>query len=230
MYYFLLENIHIPSLFEQIKLNIENKSIKMEESNRNPSYSKVNKVCFFYIIESLCKIFKEQLTKNLEINFKNPNNNFYQSIKYFIENALKLEKKFLLFSKQIFDLEIIVSLINQFQLKKTVGALELTYQTINYLSSDDKENLYQIINFINIILAKLFGENSKKNIRFVSKLILNRYKNNFNNEYRGKLFEIIFDNKIPIFSNNLIEYSFPLIYSIFNLSKKFKEQDFFYEA
>ena len=227
MYYFLLENIHIPSLFEQIKLNIENKSIKMEESNRNPSYSKVNKVCFFYIIESICKIFKEQLTKNLEINFKNPNNNFYQSIKYFIENALKLEKKFLLFSKQIFDLEIIVSLINQFQLKNTVGALELTYQTINYLSSDDKENLYQIINFINIILAKLFGENSKKNIRFVSKLILNRYKNNFNNEYRGKLFEIIFDNKIPIFSNNLIEYSFPLIYSIFNLSKKFKEQDFF---
>ena len=227
MYYFLLEEIHIPSLFEQIKLNIENKSIKMEDSNRNPPYSRVNKVCFFYIIESICKIFKEQLTKDLELNSYNYNINFYQSIKFFIENALKLEKKFLLFSKEIFDLEIIVNLINQFQLKKIVGAIELTYQTMNYLSSDDKDNLYQIINFINIILAKLFGENSKKNIRFMSKLILNRYKNNCNNEYRGKLFEIVLDNEIPVFSNNLIEYSFPLIYSIFNFSKMSKKQDFF---
>jgi len=224
MYYFLSENI--PSLLVKIKSFIENKTIEMENSNRNPSYSKVNKVCFFYIIESMCKIFKEQLTDSLQEKINSENINFYQSIKFFIENALKLEKKFLLFSKEIFDLEIIVNLINHSQLKQNEEALGLINQTMNYLSSDDKDNL-QIINFINIILPRLFGENSKKNARFISKLILNRYKNNYTDEYREKLFEIVFDNKMPIFNNNLIEYSFPLIYSLFNFSKMSKKKDFF---
>ena len=238
MYYFLLQNI--PTLFAEIKSTIENKKIQMENSDRNPFYSKVNKACFFYIIESMCKIFKEQLTNILKRKQNSVNIKFYQSIKFFIEKALKLERKFLLFSKEIFTLEIIVNLINQSQLKKNETALELTYQAMKNLTSDDKDKLYHIINFINIILVKLFGENSKENIKFMSKLILNRYQNNFTSEYREELFKIVFDNKLTIFNKNVMEYSFPLIYSIFNFSKmeiaitifqnvenRAKKQDFF---
>ena len=210
---FLFLHKYIPSLINDIKAIIINKKIEMEDTNRNPYYSKINKLSFFYIIESMCEILKEKLSDIL-VNVKN---DFYQSLKYFIENALKLEKRFLLFSKKIFILEIIVNIIYQSQLKNNNSFYELLNETIKVLSSNDIENINNNLNFINIAFIKFFGGNSYEYCKLMNKFLLNKYKSECNDEYREKLLEPLISNKI-IFNNNIIDYSYPVIQAIFKFS------------
>ena len=42
---------------------------------------------------------------------------FFTAVQYLMQNLLKLEKRFLLFSKEIFSLDIIIKIISQILLK-----------------------------------------------------------------------------------------------------------------
>ena len=62
IYYFLLS--YIPDLYEKILLMIKNKEISMDNNDKdikNTDYIKVNKASFFYIIEPICKIIKQNI-------------------------------------------------------------------------------------------------------------------------------------------------------------------------
>ena len=227
--YFILELYHfllniIPCLYDNIISIIKEKKVEMEKDpKRNPYSSKINKVSFFYIIESLCKILKEQL-----INILNNRDNqlyikkieFFNSIQYHIQNLLKLEKRFLLFSKEIFSLEIIMKINNQIQLNnKNYNFIELSIEALSlFLKEYKKENLVEILFGQYFMLSKIFKSNLDIFGKLMNKVLLNYYKSESNNEIRERLIKKYFlEDKLP-FHNNLIEYSYPLVQLIFRFS------------
>ena len=213
MYQILLENI--PSIYEDIISIIVNNKIKMEESKRNPNNSRIIKFSFFYIIEPMCKILKEKISNILmeKIDAKKK----ILSIQFFIENAIKLEKNLLLFSNEILSLEIIVKLIDQIKLNNQKEFIELINETLKVISINDIDKLDNNMNFINISLSKIFGENSKEYYKLIFKIILNKYKSESSNQFREKLIGILLDHK-RLFNNQILEYCFPIIQIIFNFS------------
>ena len=66
----------------------------MEESKRNSYYNKVNKFCFFYIMESLCAILKEKIYEVLmDKKVFTGKLDYFKSVKYLVRNILQLEKR-----------------------------------------------------------------------------------------------------------------------------------------
>ena len=80
------------------------------DDERNPDYSKKLKCCFYYVIESLLIYFKKNIVNNDPYSF-------YKKIQYIFPNIIKLEKKLLLFSKELFDIELIDKIINYYDKK-----------------------------------------------------------------------------------------------------------------
>ena len=220
LYNFLL--VHVSSLYEKIIKIIKEKKVEIEkDTKRNPYYSKINKIPFFYIIESLCKIIKEQLIdmiKNKNNNHYSKKNEIFQKIYYFLQNILKLEKRFLLFSKEIFSLEIIVKIISQIQLRnKDYNFIELSVEALSLFLNDlNKERIVQILNGQNIMLIKIFNDNLDEYSILMNKILLNLYKSLSNNEIRKSMIKDFLLEKKIAFNDKLIEYSYPLIKLIFN--------------
>ena len=218
VYYFLLENI--PSVYEKILLIIQEKKVEMEKDpKRNPYCSIINKVSFFYVIESMCKILKEHLLNSLNcFDYRNYQKKFqfFKSIQYLIQNILKLEKRFLLFSKEIFSLDIIIKIISQILLKKNYNILELSIETLNLFLTDYKnKNLVEIIHGQNIMLFKLFKDKSDEYAYLMNKVLLNHYKSESSPDTKEKIIENFFLQQNPFYNDKLMEYSYPLMKVIF---------------
>ena len=155
IYDFLLQNF--PNIFDDILNIIKNKKITMEDSDRNQDYNQVNKASFYYIIESICKLMHQKIC----ILLSNGNNdikgeNYFKSIQYFLGHLLKLEKKFMLFSNEIFFLHIIIKLIEK--IKITTQNKENIDNIIIYLGEIFFFFLDKYIKIINLyfILTKIF--------------------------------------------------------------------------
>ena len=219
LYHFLLGRIS--SLYSNIISIIKEKKIEMEKDiKRNPYSSKINKVSFFYVIESMCKILKEQLTNVLESRDYRSNSKrkeFFTSVQYLMQNLLKLEKRFLLFSKEIFSLDIIMKIISQILLKsKDHNYLELSIEALKLFFNDSKnENLVQILHAQNMMLLKIFKDNPNEYACLMNKVLLNCYKSEFNLEMREKMIGNFFLEQKLDYHNKLMEYSYPLMKIIF---------------
>ena len=216
LYNFLLENI--PSIYEEVVLMISKKKISMEETKRNSYYNKINKFSFFYILESLCKILNEKIYNILEEKKDaNATLDFFKSVEFLVPKVLQLEKRFLLFSKEIFSLDITTKIISQVQLKyKNKSFVYLTIETLKiFLEKTDKNTLISNLQGKNIILMKLFGENVNEYSQLMNKILLNSYKSEFDVNLREKIIkEIVLESKLK-FHKELIEFSFPLLKLIF---------------
>ena len=219
LYYFLLENI--PSLYENVIKIIKEKKIEMEKDiKRNPYSSKINKVSFFYVIESLCKILKEELLNilsNKDYNNYSKRKEIFKFIQYFIQNLLKLEKRFLLFSKEIFLLDIIIKILSEILLKSDdCNFLEFSNEALKFLlNHNEKKNLVELLYGQNMMLLKIFKENLNEYAYLMSNVLLNYYKSESKSEIREKMIRDFFlENKMHSYGN-LMEYSYPLMKIIF---------------
>ena len=142
---------------------------------------------------------------------------FFQSVQYLMQNMLLFEKRFLLFSKEIFSLDIIIKIITQIQIKKKDhNFFYFTIESLKtFLSQTEKKNLIQNLQEQNLSLIKIFGSNSDEYSQLMNKILLNYYKSEYDAEIREKIIKVIvLEDKIP-YHKELIEYCYPLMKVIF---------------
>ena len=216
LYDFLLLNIE--SLYEKIEIIIKDKKVEIEEDEkRNPYYCKINKIPFFYIIESLCKILKEQLVdmiKNKDNNLYSKENDILKNVNYYLQNILKLERRFLLFSKEVFSLEIIIKIISQIQLKnKDNDFIKLSIETTLslFVKNLDKDKIVQILKKQNNILITLFNDNLDEYSKLMNRIIANLFKSISNIEIRESILKDFFLDTKMTYNNKLMKYSYSLM-------------------
>ena len=219
LYNFLLKNT--PSLYNDIESTIINNEISMENSERNSDYNRVNKFCFFYIIESLCKILKKRLYKELSTN-RDSNSliKFFKSVYNLGQNIFRLDKRFFLFSKEIFSLDIIMKVILQIQLKGSDRSL--LYLTIEYLKiffeKYDEKNLITNLREQDKMLIKIFGNDLDKYSQLMNKIVFNYFRGTDNKNLREKIIkEVLIENRIK-YRDILLEFSYPLLNFIFKFN------------
>ena len=219
LYNFLMENT--PSLYYDIISTIINNKISMEDSTRHSYYNKIIKFCFFYIIESLCKILKERLFEELSTS-KDANLliKLFNSLLNIWPNIIKLEKRFFLFSKEIFSLDIIMKIILQIQLKGN----EYLFIYINkehlkiFFEKFNEQNLIKNLREQDLMLIKIFGNNLDKYSQLMNKIIFNYYISTNNNSLRERIIkEVLIENRIK-YRDILLEFSYPLLNLIFKFS------------
>ena len=216
-YYFLLETV--PLSFEKVVKIIKEKKIKMEETKRNPYYSRINKVPFFYIIESICIIIKEKIYDIIN-NKKNVEKiQSFKTIQNLVKNLLKLEKRFLLFSKDIFTLDILIKIISQVLLNnKNIGLLDLSIETLKIFFNMGNDSSIKNLEGINIMLIKFFKNDLDIYSHLINKILLDYYKSEYNNEIRGKIINTFYLQENVFYYNQLLEYSYPLLDILFHFS------------
>ena len=227
IFYFIYKNMGKKDCINDIKSIIINKKISMEKSDRNPEYSQINKICFFYIIESLLTYIIENLKK---CDFYTISN-YFKKIKLCTSNVLKIEKKLLLFSKTLFTFEIIIKIFDYYEKQKSENKEE-NINTINYeaiikkifeweelLFSNKYDELSINIESINNLLKIIFEKNLDKYAELMISILLNRYKIVLNNNFRVKILELLVPKKAELSNKKLIEYSYPLISLILGKSE-----------
>ena len=219
LYYFLIEDC--PNIYDDIATMIQDKKISMENSKRNSYYNRINKFSFFYLMESLCKILKEKIYDILKLKKDfNMESNYFQSVQYLVQNILQLEKRLLLFSKEIFSLDILMKLISQIQIKnksQTLFYLSLEFLKV-FLSKSDKNDLIQKLAEEDMILLKIFGGNTGEYGHIMSKILYNIYKSEFDVDIREKIIkEIILEDKM-MHRKELKEHSYHILKLIFRFN------------
>ena len=138
------------------------------DDDRNNDNLKELKCCFFIIIESLLKSLR--LKKYLLI---------YAKIQIYIPDIVKMEKIFLLFSKEIFILEIIYKIfsfrsskqINDEQRRQLINNIINQPKLINEDINKASKNIVDIKN----LLENIYG-NSEEITQLLNDIILNQYK------------------------------------------------------
>ena len=214
IYHFLLQ--YFPKIYDDIITMIKNNEIKMESSVRNEDYNQVNKACFFYIIEAICKIMNKKICILFAENNdgKEIKNQFYfQNVQYFINNLLKLEKKFMLFSSEIFLLNIIIKIIEKIIITtKNKENIDGLIVCLGEFFSKIENKSTQMKNFY-IILSLIFENQPEEFSSLMSDILLNIYNIDINT--REELIRDILLNSTLIHNSRLLEKSFPILNRIF---------------
>ena len=226
IFYFLRKKTGNKDCINEVKSIIINKKITMEISDRTPEYSQINKICFFFIIESLLK----QTINNLKNHDFIYIYNFLKKLKCYMSNILQIENKLLLFSKALFTFEIIIKIIEYYdqQLIESKEEIKIKeYETVIKTIIEDEELLlskkYDEFNnnlkIINNHLKTIFEKNSDKYAKLMTSIINNRYKSINNNNCRENMIKLLIPNELGLFDIKLIENSYPLICLILGKSE-----------
>ena len=216
---------------EEYMINVLNEEkIKYEISERNKRYTKIVNINFFNIIESLLRgilVFSVDLLKKDEVVF-------FDYIRTFISieaNLQKLNKKFFLFSKEIYNIRAIIKIKESFSnnfnnLKKNYEKIinNLLQQTI-LLYENDFNNLYNVISDLIKIIDESFKEKGENYSSLLFNIFRQQYKNVNDEEIRIKLIEKFFQNKSLIKKSKifLCETLKDLRPEVFNEKNKKKE-------
>ena len=219
IYYFLLS--YIPDLYEKILLMIKNKEISMDNNDKdikNTDYIKVNKASFFYIIEPICKIIKQNICNILldeKIKNQSEKQKYIKLVQSFNYNLLKLEKRFMFNSNEIFYLDILIKIITKIELilknpKQLNEAISIVEDIFNKI--EDKIN--KMVNLYHILLQYL-GEKSEEFGKIMNDILLNIYNSEKNNTVRNDIVrKILID--IEMQSNiHQLQYRYPILNKIF---------------
>ena len=212
---FMNKVIYKENTINYIKDFIIKKKVSMENSDRNPDYSQINKICFFYVMESLLAQIIDFLKNKTFFNIYQ----FFNKIKCYMSNLFKLEKKFLLFSKELFIFEIIIKLFEYYEKEENkeanIDQYEVLFKKImeetKLLTSKKYEELNNNLNLINNCLKSILGEYSNKYSELMNSIILNRYKSIDNIMNRENLLKLLIPNNPKLSNQNLIEKSYSLI-------------------
>ena len=215
LFNYMNKDMYKENTINYIKDFIIKKKVSMENSDRNPDYSQINKICFFYVMESLLVQIIDFLKNKTFFNIYQ----FINKIKCYITNLFKLEKKFLLFSKQLFIFEIIIKLFEYYEKEEnketSIYQYEILFKKImeetQLLSSKKYEELNNNYILINNCLKSILGENSDKYSELMNSIILNRYKSIDNIINRENLLKLLIPDNPKFLNQNLIEKSYSLI-------------------
>ena len=184
----------------------ENKMV-YEISYRNEEYTKIVNIYLFKIIESIIRgmlIYSIDLLKRDKAKFFE----YFSSFSAIEAIIQKINKKYYLFSKEIYNLRIIIKIdeTNKFFDKDYEKIVEnlLKQSILSY--NKDYHNLYMaIINLIKII-DEIVKEKNEKYENLLFFILYHQYKNIINEEIRLKILETFFSNKLLLKKSKLFLY------------------------
>ena len=200
---FIEANKYCENIEEYIVNTLNEKKIRYEVSNRNKKYTKIVNINFFYIIESLLRgilLFSIELIKNDKAKFYE----FLYSFTSIEANLQKLNKKFYLYSKEIYNIRTIIKIEEEYkynheQFEKNYEKImnNLLQQSI-LLYDENYNNLYNVILDLNKIFDESFKEKTEEYTNLLFYIFRQQYRNIYNDEIRIKLIENFFQNKLLI--------------------------------
>ena len=194
---------YCPNIEERMMNILEEDIIKYEISERNRRYTKIVNINIFNIIESLLRailLYSIELINKDKVKFYE----YFYSLTSIEANLQKINKKYYLFSKEIFNIRYIIKIEEAY--KYNHDQFENNYENIInnllqqsiYIYNDNYNNLYNII----LDLAKIFDETFiEKNEEYVNLLFFifkQQYKNIYNEDIRIKLIESFLNNKLLV--------------------------------
>ena len=193
---------------------IKDNKVNMEVSERNPPYTHINKISFFYVIENLLTYMINIFGRKDFLSMYD----YYKESKCFLINLFKLEKRFLLFSKEIFNYTIIINIFEYYE-KSDKEKVAKEYEKIirkivrggELLLSRNYEFINSDLLDINNSLKLIFGEYSENYSELMNLILLNRYKLIDNKILRTNIIRIIIPQNPEKSNKKLIEKSYSLI-------------------
>ena len=188
---------------EEYMKNILNEDkIKYVISERNKKYSQIVNINLYNIIESFLRgilLFTKDLLEKDKLAF----NEFFFSLPSIEANIHKINKKFYLFSIEIYNLRTIIKIKEAF-INNTEN-LEKNYEKIinNLLQQSDilynnenYNNLFDLILELYQTLDEAFEDKNEDYINLLLFIYKQQYRNIYNEEIRIKLIENIFKNEL----------------------------------
>ena len=212
-------------------LNILNEGIiKYEISERNKNYTQIVNNTFYIIIESMIRgalLSSAKLLKNDKVKFYE----FFYSLTSIEANLQKINKKFYLFSKEIFNIRTIIKIEEgyksnheEFEQNYDNFIKNLLQQSID-LYDCNYNNFYNIILELNKIINETLTEKNDRYGDLLFFLFMQEFKNISDPDIRIKLIEEFFKNNILIRKSKIFlsETLKDLKPEIFNENKKKKD-------
>ena len=228
-----IEVLNFCDNFEEYIINtLKENLIKYEISERNQKYTKIVNANFFIIIDAFLRavlLFSFDLLKKDKAKFYE----FFYSLNSIEASLQKLNKKFLLFSKEIYNCRNIIRIQESY--KYNVKQFEDNYEKIInnllkqslYIYNDDNNNLLNTIIELNKIFEDTFKEKTEEYINLLFYIFRYQYRSLNNEDIRIKLIENFFQNKLlikksKIFLSDTLKQLKP---EIFNEKNKEKEPE-----
>ena len=197
---------------EEYIINIlKEEKIRYEVSERNKKYTKIVNIVFFNIIESLIRgtlLYSIELIKKDKVKFFK----FFFSFTSIEANLQKINKKFYLYCKEIFNIRTIIQIEKEY--KYNYEQFEINYEKIMnnllhqsiILYDQNYNNLYDVIIDLNKIIEQSFVKKTEEYINLLFYIFRQQYKNIYNEEIRIKLIENFFQNKLLIRKSKIFIY------------------------
>ena len=192
-------------IYEIICKNI----IKYEISDRNDEFSKIVNLHWFLIIES---ITRAMLINSIDL-FNQDRNKFYDFFRIFPSletNFQKLNKKYYLYNKEIFNLDTIVKINESY--KYSIDKFEKYYKDIvtnlleqtSNLYNNNYYDYYETTKELNKIINASFKIKTEEYINLRFFIFLQQYKVILDEETKIKLIEDFFKDNLLIKKSKLL--------------------------
>ena len=222
--YEYLNKITNKNNIQKIKSRIINKKLYFDEEN---SKSKINTICFYFVVESLLlEIIKFLKNKNFfEIN------SLFKNIKFLIMKWFKMDKSLSLSSKELFTFELLINIFEyydkQIQQKKEEDIHKDDYGEVIKLIIEGDElflskkytDLIQNLKEIDKHLKIIFDEYSNEYSELMILLATNRFELIHNDENRKNIVQLLVPDNENLVNEHLLEKSYPLIRKILGKSE-----------
>ena len=197
---------------EEYMINIlKEEKIRYEISVRSKKFTKIVNIVFFNIIESLLRstlLYSIELIKKDKAKFFE----FLYSFTSIEANLQKINKKFYLYSKEIYNIRTIIKIEEEYkynheQFEKNYEKImnNLLQQSI-LLYDDNYNNLYNVILDLNKIFDETFIKKTEEYKNLLFYIFRQQYRNIGNEEIRIKLIENFFQNKLLIRKSKIFLY------------------------
>ena len=207
---------------------LENNEIKYEISTRSKRYTKIVNICFYNVIESLIRSI---LLNSIELHKDKVK--FYEFIYSLtsIEASLqKINKKFYLYSKEIYNLRSLIKIEEAFKnnnelfLENYVKIVDNLMEQSILFYENNYNNLFNKILELIKLFDDLFKEKNEEYINLLFFIYRQQYRNIYVEEVRIKLIEKFFQEKLllrksKLFLSEILKFLKPEV-----LNEKNKEE------
>ncbi len=206
--------------------------IKYEISTRNKKYTKIVNLNFFITIEAFLRailLFSFDLLKKDKAKFYE----FFFSFNSIEANLQKMNKKFYLFSKEIFNFRNIIKIQESY--KNNAIQFENNYEKIIknllqqsvFIYNEDYNNLYNTIIELNKTFDETFKEKNEDYVNILFFIFRQQYKSMNNEDIRIRLIENFFQNKLLIKKSKIFlsDTLKPLKPEVYNEANKEREPE-----
>ncbi len=186
--------------------------IQIEISDRNKKYTKIVNIAFFNIIESLLRgilLYSIELIKKDKVKFFE----FFNSFTFIEANLQKINKKFYLYSKEIYNIRTIIKIEEEYkynheQFEENYEKImnNLLQQSILLYDNNYNDNLYNSILELNEIFEQTFINKTEEYKNLLFYIFRQQYRNIYDDKIRIRLIENFFNNQLLIRKSKIFLY------------------------